>query len=107
MRTASHKPPLIPKRSPTDGGARTRCPMAGSAPHGEPIVKHRSIETATGRYVSAGSRREQALCEEAVLSGEYDDMSDAEWVTMCERIAQEAETAPTPSAAVGQEAPLL
>ena len=33
--------------------------------------------------------REQALCAEALASGEFDDMSDSEWVAMCEEAARE------------------
>lgn len=42
------------------------------------------------RHHSEASRREQALCIDALDSGKYDDMSDAEWVALCERIAREA-----------------
>ena len=38
---------------------------------------------------SAASRREQALCIDALESGEYDDLTDKEWVAMCERTARD------------------
>ena len=34
--------------------------------------------------------REQALCNEALESGEYDSISDEDWILLCERIAAEA-----------------
>jgi hypothetical protein len=33
--------------------------------------------------------REQALCNEAIESGEYDSISDEDWILLCERIAAE------------------
>lgn len=33
--------------------------------------------------------REQALCNEALESGEYDSISDDDWILLCERIAAE------------------
>lgn len=33
---------------------------------------------------------EQTLCLEALESGAYDDMSDQEWVALCERLAADA-----------------
>lgn len=38
---------------------------------------------------SAATLREQDLCREALLSHEYDDMSDEEWILLCEKIAKE------------------
>lgn len=32
---------------------------------------------------------EQALCMDALTTGAYDEMSDEEWVAMCERVARE------------------
>ena len=42
-----------------------------------------------GRHESASIRREQALCVGAMESGEYDAMSDTEWVLLCEMTARE------------------
>ena len=55
----------------------------------EITVKRKSIEPSAGRHSSDASRREQELCMAALASGEYDNMTDAEWVTMCEQIAHE------------------
>lgn len=33
---------------------------------------------------------EQSLCLKALESGAYDDMSDQEWVALCERLAADA-----------------
>jgi hypothetical protein len=30
---------------------------------------------------------EQILCNQALTSGEYDEISDEEWVAMCEKVA--------------------
>lgn len=36
------------------------------------------------------ANEEQSLCLEALESGAYDDMSDQEWVALCERLAADA-----------------
>ena len=33
------------------------------------------------------AQEEQDLCNEAVDSGKYDELSDAEWIALCEQIA--------------------
>ncbi|HPO15388.1 MAG TPA: hypothetical protein PLI09_18235 [Candidatus Hydrogenedentes bacterium] len=38
---------------------------------------------------SAATVREQDLCRQALLSHEYDDMSDEEWILLCEKIAKD------------------
>jgi hypothetical protein len=40
------------------------------------------------------TREEQILCLEALESGAYDDMSDQEWVALCERLAADARHVP-------------
>ena len=50
-------------------------------------MKRKPLDPSTRRDASAGLRREQALCVAALASGEYDNMTDKEWVAMCERIA--------------------
>lgn len=50
-------------------------------------VKHKEGELSIGRHSSAVSSHEQELCNAALLSGQYDNMTDEEWVAMCERIA--------------------
>ncbi|MBI2422301.1 MAG: hypothetical protein HYV27_05680 [Candidatus Hydrogenedentes bacterium] len=47
-------------------------------------------DSTVSRSGAIALRREQELCVAAVTSGEYDDMSDAEWVLLCEQLAQEA-----------------
>ncbi len=42
------------------------------------------------RHDTDASRREQELCVNALETGDFDEMSDQEWVAMCERIAREA-----------------
>ena len=44
-----------------------------------------------GRPVSAAVIREQELCASALESGSYDDMTDSDWVSLCEQVAKEAE----------------
>ncbi len=39
---------------------------------------------------SAATLREQDLCREALASHAYDEMSDEEWILLCEKIAKEA-----------------
>ncbi len=36
------------------------------------------------------SQREQALCRDAIVSEEFDGMTDEQWVSMCERLARES-----------------
>ncbi len=38
---------------------------------------------------SEATRREQELCAAALDSGEFDNMSDAEWVALCEKLGRE------------------
>lgn len=40
---------------------------------------------------------EQTLCLEALESGAYDNMSDQEWVALCERLAADARHHDEPS----------
>lgn len=43
-----------------------------------------------GRRDRNGILREQALCMAALESGEYDSLSDNEWVELCERTANDS-----------------
>ena len=53
-----------------------------------------SKKTATLLSITAqATQREQALCLLAAESGEYDAMTDEEWVRLCEKTAHEAELA--------------
>ncbi len=45
------------------------------------------------RIADQGMHREQELCIEATESGQYDQMSDEEWVRLCEKISRESEVA--------------
>lgn len=62
-----------------------------TAPLQENPVKHSSPQPSATRHSSSANRREQALCIDALASGEYDDMTDQEWVELCERIGRESE----------------
>ena len=53
-------------------------------------MKGNRVDSSTIRNTAAALRREQDLCVSAVASGEYDHMTDQEWVVMCEQIAHEA-----------------
>lgn len=44
--------------------------------------------TGLGKYDSEAYRREQEFCLDALDSGEFDNLSDAEWIALCERVAQ-------------------
>jgi hypothetical protein len=55
-----------------------------------------------GRHHTDASRREQALCVQALSSGDYDNMSDGEWVALCEQVARE-EAEAAASACAGEE----
>ncbi|MCC6143520.1 MAG: hypothetical protein IT368_06910 [Candidatus Hydrogenedentes bacterium] len=59
----------------------------------EQSAKVKPITSGSGRYDSGSMKREQALCMEALLSGEFDSLSDQEWVALCEKIAHEEEQA--------------
>ncbi len=48
-------------------------------------TSHEYKTTGRGRDISL--RDEQNFCLEAMESGEYDTMSDKEWVAICERVA--------------------
>ena len=52
--------------------------------------KHHRTES-SGPPISEGTRREQALCLAALESGDYDNLSDAEWVALCEELARAAQ----------------
>jgi len=41
------------------------------------------------RYHTRASKREQALCVEALASGKFDEMSDKDWVYLCESISRD------------------
>ena len=56
-------------------------------------MARKNAEFASGRYGSDAARREQKLCVDAMHSGDYDDMTDAEWVLMCEQLAREGKAA--------------
>ena len=46
----------------------------------------KSVKHARNHSIS----EEQTLCLEAMESGAYDDMTDQEWVALCERLAADA-----------------
>ena len=50
-------------------------------------MEHAKYDHHTGRHESAGTRREQAFCMSALETGDYDAMSDKEWVSLCEEVA--------------------
>lgn len=54
-------------------------------------MKAKPTSQAIIRHSSDAERREQALCADALSSGEFDAMSDDEWVLLCERAARTAE----------------
>jgi hypothetical protein len=56
-------------------------------------MKAKPTTSGSGRYDSGGTKREQALCMEALLSGDFDSLSDQEWIALCEQIAHDAEKA--------------
>jgi len=49
-------------------------------------------------------RREQELCIDAMSSGEFDDLSDQEWVALCERVAQQQKQAHAKAAQAAADA---
>jgi hypothetical protein len=49
-----------------------------------PLVK--SLKLARDHSIT----NEQTLCLEALESGAYDDMSDQEWVALCEKLASDS-----------------
>ncbi len=49
-----------------------------------PII--RSLKNARDHSIT----NEQTLCLEALESGVYDDMSDQEWVALCEKLASDS-----------------
>ncbi|MBI1317366.1 MAG: hypothetical protein GC168_00270 [Candidatus Hydrogenedens sp.] len=49
-------------------------------------------------------RIEQEFCLDAMSSGEFDDLSDQEWVALCERVAQQQKQANTKAAAAAADA---
>jgi len=53
-------------------------------------LKRKDTESPTRHNAAEASRREQTLCIAALTSGEYDHISDKEWVLMCEQAAREA-----------------
>jgi hypothetical protein len=57
------------------------------------MTKRHVSSLGVGRHDSNSSRREQALCRAALVSEEFDELTDQEWVAMCERIARESERA--------------
>jgi len=51
-------------------------------------VKKKTYHPQTGRHETVATCREQALCLAALESGEYDGMTDKEWVLLCEEVAK-------------------
>lgn len=49
----------------------------------------KSNASPAGRPLSAAVLREQELCAAALQSGSYDDMSDADWIALCEQVARD------------------
>ena len=55
--------------------------------------KNRRPQSGSDRHISEAERREQALCRAALDAGKYDNLSDAEWIALCEQIARETKEA--------------
>lgn len=49
-----------------------------------------SSPDSVGRHHTEASRREQELCLKALESGSFDEMSDEEWIALCEQTARDA-----------------
>lgn len=71
--------------SPVDIGAAQAATPAQPAP----TSKNRRPQSGSDRHISEAERREQALCRAALDAGKYDNLSDAEWIALCEQIARE------------------
>ncbi len=59
-------------------------------------MKHPAARSSATRHTSNAIQREQELCLDALESGDYDTMTDKQWIELCEqasRDAQEAQTA--------------
>ena len=51
-------------------------------------MKKRNAVTGMGRYDSEECQREQALCRAALDSDAFDELTDRQWVAMCEQAAR-------------------
>lgn len=49
-----------------------------------------SSPDSVGRHHTEASRREQELCLKALETGKFDEMSDDEWIALCEQTARDA-----------------
>jgi hypothetical protein len=72
--------------SPVDIEAAQSATQAQPAPSS----KNRRPQSGSDRHISEAERREQALCRAALDAGKYDNLSDAEWIALCEQIARES-----------------
>jgi len=73
-------------------------------------MKQKRTSSEISLRISDAIRREQELCVAALDSGEYDNLSDAEWVSLCEELnrkqhpAQEAKDAEQANVEPGADA---
>ena len=51
------------------------------------LIENDLITSVTNRRNALNA--EQVLCQAAIQSGDYDAVSDAEWIALCERAAQQ------------------
>ena len=49
-------------------------------------MKHKPSTSGMGKYDSEGFQREQALCRDALATQDFDNLSDKEWVALCESV---------------------
>ena len=49
-------------------------------------MKSRPVTSGMGKYDSESLRREQEFCLNALSSGDFDEMTDSEWIAMCEEV---------------------
>jgi hypothetical protein len=57
---------------------------------GVATLQHQRTDVGTRVDSAEAARREQELCVAAMDSGDFDDMSDADWVALCERLGRDA-----------------
>jgi hypothetical protein len=55
-------------------------------------MSQKKYDAQIGRQQSEATRREQEFCMAVLESGEYDDLSDSEWIALCERVADGGQT---------------
>jgi len=67
-------------------------------------MNRRIVDSTVGVHLTDGIRREQELCVEALDSGEYDTMSDAEWVALCEKLSRSVDKEKSAEKKAGEDA---